>query len=144
MEERRLDIKEKQALVRRFFEMGYEVRDFDAAAATLAEDYVDHSPAGARGPQAAAGILRDVAAMFSDMRVEILDLFGEGDLVATRIRFTARHTGMCMGVPATGRTVSFEALENFRVTGGRIVESWGYWPDLAIREMLENGGGTDR
>lgn len=56
--------------------------------------------------------------------------------MATRVRFDAVHIGEWMGVSATGRRITFEALENFRIKGGKIVESWGYWPDQAIKEML--------
>jgi hypothetical protein len=30
----------------------------------------------------------------------------------------------------------FEALENFRLEDGKIVESWGYWPDKEIERIL--------
>lgn len=43
-----------------------------------------------------------------------------------------------MGVPATGKKLSFEALENFRVKDGRIIELWGYWPDKEIEVKLKN------
>lgn len=42
-----------------------------------------------------------------------------------------------MGIPATGKRIVFEALENFRVVEGRIAESWGYWPDLEIERKLK-------
>lgn len=42
-----------------------------------------------------------------------------------------------MGIPVTGKRIVFEALENFRVVKGRIVESWGYWPDLEIERKLK-------
>ena len=32
--------------------------------------------------------------------------------------------------------ISFEALENFKVVDGKIVESWGYWPDKEIEAKL--------
>ncbi len=41
-----------------------------------------------------------------------------------------------MGVPATGKRIIFEALENFRIEKGKIVESWGYWPDKDIEQKL--------
>lgn len=37
-----------------------------------------------------------------------------------------------MGIETTGKVISFEALENFKVVNGVIVESWGYWPDPEI------------
>ena len=42
-----------------------------------------------------------------------------------------------MGLSVTGKRIGFEALENFRVVKGRIVESWGYWPDLEIERKLK-------
>lgn len=102
----------------------------------VATDYVDHSPASARSNADAVNILKIVEGQFSDLKITILDLFAEGDMVATRIRFEGTHSGTCQGVPATGRHISFEALENFRVVDGKIVESWGYWPDDDIRRQL--------
>ena len=127
-------------IVCRFFKEGYENRNYDAVLACLAEDYVDHSPAGARGNRQAVGILQIVAGQFSELSVEMLDLFSENDMVATRVRYEGIHSGTCMGVPATGKRIRFEALENFRVAGGRIVESWGYWPDREIEEKLRQNG----
>lgn len=123
-------------LVTAFFEEGYTNRNYDSILDCVAENYMDHSPAGARSNRDAAGILRIVADQFSGLRAEVLDVFAEGSMVAVRVRFTGVHTGECMGVPATGKKISFEALENFRVQEGKIVESWGYWPDQQIYAML--------
>ena len=43
-----------------------------------------------------------------------------------------------MGIPATGKRISFEALEHFRLADGKITESWGYWPDREIEEKLRS------
>ena len=126
----------EKELVYRFFKDGYEIRDYDAVLTYLAEDYLDHSPAAARSNAQAVGILRIVAGQFTGMKIELLDLFGENGMVAARVRYDGIHSGECMGIPATGRRITFEALETFRVENGRIVESWGYWPDREIEEML--------
>ena len=119
-----------------FFKEGYEHRNYDAVMACVSGNYVDHSPAGARGNAQAVEILRIVASQFSELTVELLDVFADGDRVASRVRFEGVHTGICMGIPATGRRISFEALEHFRLTDGKIAESWGYWPDREIEEKL--------
>ena len=102
----------------------------------VADNYFDHSPAAARSNADAVSILKIVEGQFSNLKITFLDIFAEGDMVATRIRFEGIHSGTCQGVPATGRNISFEALENFRVVNGKIVESWGYWPDDDIRRQL--------
>ena len=123
-------------LVSGFFIEGYEKRNYDFILQAVSSHYVDHSPAGARSNEDAVGILKLVAAMFDPLHIEILDIFSEGGMVATRIRFDAVHAGICMGIAATGKRIAFEALENFRVENGKIVESWGYWPDYEIERML--------
>lgn len=125
-----------KALVERFFKEGYERKNYDFVMDCMAEDYVDHSPAGARSNRDAVGILQIVAGQFSQLRVDVLDVFAENGMVAARVRFTGVHTGECMGVAATGKTLCFEALENFKVADGKIVESWGYWPDRKIEQKL--------
>ena len=124
-------------LVVRFIMEGYQNKNYDFILKCLSENYIDHSPAGAKGNLEAVNILVAVSKMFGDMRVSIEDVFSENGMVATRIRYKAVHTGECMGIAATGRNISFEALENFKVVDGKIVESWGYWPDKEIEVMLK-------
>lgn len=123
-------------LVSRFFTEGYEHQNFDFILECLAEDYLDHSPAGARSNRDAVGILKSVSGTFGDMHVTIEDIFSENGMVGTRVRYEAVHIGEWMGIAATGRRISFEALENFKVADGKIVESWGYWPDKEIERLL--------
>ena len=104
----------------------------------LADDYIDHSPAGARGNAQAVGILKTVADQFSDLSIQMLDIFSDNEMVATRVLYQGVHSGTCMGIAATGKKISFEALENFKVVDGKIVESWGYWPDKEIEEKLQS------
>lgn len=59
-------------------------------------------------------------------------------MVATRVLYDGIHIGTCMGVPATGKHITFEALENFKVENGKITESWGYWPDKEIEQKLKS------
>lgn len=123
-------------IVNRFFKEGYENKNYAEVMDLVAEDYIDHSPAGARSNAQAVEILKIVAGMFSDLSIKMLDIFAENDLVATRVLYDGVHSGECMGIPATGKRISFEALENFKVVNGKIVESWGYWPDKEIEEKL--------
>lgn len=124
-------------LVVRFFMEGYQNKNYDFILECLSENYIDHSPAGARSNQEAVNILTAVAKMLGDMQVSIKDIFSENGMVATRIQYKAVHIGECMGIAATGRNISFEALENFKVEDGKIVESWGYWPDKEIEALLK-------
>ena len=56
---------------------------------------------------------------------------------AFSILYDGINIGTCMGIPATGKHITFEALENFKVENGKITESWGYWPDKEIEQKLK-------
>lgn len=123
-------------IVVKFFEDGYTNHNYDFIMNSVSDTYIDHSPAGARSNRDAVGILKIVAGQFSSLTVKVLDVFVEGDMVASRVLYDGIHSGTCMGVPATGKRIIFEALENFRIEKGKIVESWGYWPDKDIEQKL--------
>ena len=124
-------------LVVSFFMEGYANHNYDFIMECVAENYIDHSPAGARSNADAVNILKIVEGQFADLKIEVLDVFCENEMVATRILYDGIHIGVCMGIPATGKHISFEALENFKVVDGKIVESWGYWPDKEIEQKLK-------
>ena len=100
----------------------------------MTEDYYDHSPAVARSNSDAINILKWVPTVFSNVTIQVLDLTCEKDMVAIRILFKVVHTGEYNGIPPTGKTISYEALENFKIVNGKIVESWGYGTDKQIEK----------
>jgi predicted ester cyclase len=53
------------------------------------------------------------------------DLVAERDLVVHRSRIRLRHVGEAFGVAATGRVVTADHVEMWRVEDGKIVEHWG-------------------
>jgi len=79
-------------------------------------------PSGMEGAKAAHRIM---PAGFLDYQTNIDDLFAEGDKVAVRITMTGTHQGDFMGIPPTGRHVSFTGIYVVRLANERIVEYWG-------------------
>ncbi|MEO0836111.1 MAG: ester cyclase [Cyanobacteria bacterium J06642_3] len=45
--------------------------------------------------------------------------------LVTRGIFTGTHQGALMGIPATGKQVTFSVIHIDRVENGKIVEHWG-------------------
>lgn len=125
-------------VVTNFFIKGYNENDYAAVRKLINENYYDHSPAGARGPSDAINILKIVENIFPDMNVEIIDLIEDGNKVAGRFNFIATHNNDYMGVKATNKRIEWEAIEIFRIENGQIIESWGYWPDIEIKNKLLN------
>ena len=123
-------------LVIGFFMEGYVHHNYDFLMEHMAADYYDNSPCAARTNLECVNVLKGTEQIFPDMQVEILDLIEEHERIAVRARFTGTHSAELCGVPTTGKKISFEALEIFHIENGKIAESWGYWPDMQILELL--------
>jgi predicted ester cyclase len=61
---------------------------------------------------------------FPDLHVSVDELVAEGDRVFCRSTLTGTHDGEYKGIRATGRHVSSESAEVFRIGDGRFS---GYW-----------------
>ncbi len=66
---------------------------------------------------------------FPDIAVTIGDQIAEDDLVVTRKSYVATHQAEFLGVPATGRKISFGVIDIIRLEDGKYVEHWAV-PDL--------------
>ena len=62
-----------------------------------------------------------VASAFSDMAMTEEDVIESGDTLVIRSVISAVHTGEFLGVAATGRKVTYDAVDMYRVADGRIV-----------------------
>jgi steroid delta-isomerase-like uncharacterized protein len=61
---------------------------------------------------------------FPDLHAEIEDIFASGDRVAVRVRMRGTHQAEYLGIPATGRPVSYVSHEFYRIDDGLIAEEW--------------------
>jgi predicted ester cyclase len=57
--------------------------------------------------------------------VRIDDLLTDGDRFASRTAVTGTHTGDLMGMPATGKRISVEAVDIGWIENGQAKERWG-------------------
>lgn len=133
----KIEINEKnKKIVTDFFLEAYNIKNYEYVMKYFSNDYIDHSPANARSNKQAVVILKIVHTMFPDIHVKIEDAIEEKDLVSVRVKFRGTQKGMFMNLEATNKTITWEALENFRLRDGIIIESWGFWPDLDMYKAL--------
>jgi steroid delta-isomerase-like uncharacterized protein len=90
----------------------------------VAPDYVEHSE-GFEGVEPFRQQITAFRAAFPDLHVSIEDLLIDGDRFASRTTVTGTHTGDLMGMPATGRRISVEAVDIGRIENGQAKERWG-------------------
>jgi steroid delta-isomerase-like uncharacterized protein len=60
-----------------------------------------------------------------DLHLTIEDLIAEGDKVVMRASVTGTHQGEYMGLPPTGKSITYNEIFIWRLAGGRITEMWG-------------------
>ena len=76
-------------------------------------------------------------ASFPDVRMEVVELLGEGDKVVGRFTCSATHLGAWLGHAPTGRR--FERVDEvsiFRLRDGRIIQVWSLDDTLGRLQQL--------
>jgi steroid delta-isomerase-like uncharacterized protein len=73
---------------------------------------------------------------FSDMQVTVGEMIMEGDKVGCRLTGTGTHTGEFMGIPATGKRVTFTETHLDQIANGKIMRHDGDWDQLGMLQQL--------
>jgi len=90
----------------------------------VAPGYIEHSE-GFQGVEPFRQQITAFRAAFSDLHVSIDELLTDGDRFASRTTVTGTHTGDLMGLPATGKHISVQAVDIGRIENGQARERWG-------------------
>ena len=104
-----------KAIVERYYAEVLNGRDLDAVADFFADERM------------VEGVRKGCFSYFQafpDLHVALDELIAEGERVFLRSTMTGTHDGEYKGIPATGRNVSAESAEVYRIADGKFV---GYW-----------------
>ncbi|MEV0612835.1 ester cyclase [Nonomuraea sp. NPDC050404] len=93
-------------------------------------------PIETKGTQALKEVLTVLHRAFPDLHVEIEDVIAEGDRVVARNTVTGTHRGEYMGVPPTGRSVTYKEVIIARFADGRIAETWAVVDVMSVMRQL--------
>jgi steroid delta-isomerase-like uncharacterized protein len=93
-------------------------------------------PLETTGAQAVKEVFARLHRAFPDLHITIEDLVEEGDKVVFRNTVTGTHQGEYMGLPPTGRTVTYNEIFIARFAGGRIAGTWGVVDVLSQMKQL--------
>lgn len=90
-------------------------------------DAVFHTPApmDATAPQVVKSAWEMLLRAFPDIHVTIEDVITERDKVVLRNTVTGTHQGGYRGLPATGKSITYNEIFIVRFAEGRIAEVWG-------------------
>ena len=142
-----MSTEENKVLVQHLFE-AYNKHNLAGVEELCAPDYVFHGPA-AFGDMDLAAIKQLTAAWyaaFPDQHYTVEDLIAEGDKVVCPFTCRGTHQGEFMGIPPTGKAVTYTGIHISSVAGGRCVEDWrsadllGFLQQLGVIPQMAQGG----
>src|SRR6476469_9860078 len=119
-----MSVADLKARTQQIFDL-FNTHDVQAASAYFAEDAELRDVAVARpvvGPQQLAAI--------PDSVVRVERMVAEGDMVAVEWTLFGTHRGRMLGIPATGKSVSFKGVSMLRYRTNMVVADTRVW-DLA-------------
>jgi predicted ester cyclase len=128
-----------KALFRRFIEEVVNHGNMVVADEIMAPDFAEHEELPPQIPRNREGVKQLFTMLRSglpDMQVIIEDEIAEGDRVVFRLLFRGTHQGTFMGIPPTGRQVSYEVIDIARIADGKLVEHWGLSDNLSFLQQL--------
>jgi predicted ester cyclase len=133
-----MSTEENKAVVRRCVEESN--RGKEAVMAVIDElygpGYVWHGPFGEMDLAGVKQMTPAFYAAFPDMHMTVEDLIAEGDKVVWRYSLRATHQGEFMGIPPTGKVVTWTAIIISRFAGGKFVEDWENLDLLGLMQQL--------
>ena len=104
----------------------------ELAAELIAQEAIFHVPGHSeplRGPAGYLAIIGMMRGGFPDIQWTLEEMVAEGDRVAARFTMRGTHRGTFFGVPPTGKTIAVQAMNFYRLSGGKFVEERGQ-PDM--------------
>ena len=132
-----MSTEENKAVVRRWFE-AFNPQNPAGVLEDCAPDFVFHGT-GVWPDMDLAGAKQLTTAFwaaFPDMHVVVEDMIAEGDKVVSRYTIRATHQGEFMGIPPTGKQVSWTGIGIDRIKDGKFVESWMNEDNLGLMQQL--------
>jgi steroid delta-isomerase-like uncharacterized protein len=137
------DLADKNvALVKRFFADVWNKGNLDLVDEYLAQNYVDNNqppgtPRGHKGYKATVNMFHTA---FPDIRFTLDQVLAENDRVAFRLTGRGTHKGNFMGIPPTGKQVSFGSMTFIRIEDGKVAERWGIIDIPGLMQQLGEPG----
>ena len=133
-------IDPNRALVERFYEEGFNQGNAAVIDEIFAADFNNHSLSA--GPSWASGrelYRREIVAFhdaFPDLRITVDDWIVGGDMVVARVTWTGTHIGDLPGAPGSGNRFEASGIYIYRVSDGKIVESWSEFDRAGFLRQL--------
>jgi steroid delta-isomerase-like uncharacterized protein len=134
-----MSAEENKAAVRHFWQDHLNTGNATLCENDFAPGAVNHdpnSPPVPPGPEGMAQLITLYRTAFPDLTATVEDMVAEGDKVAYRLTFRGTHQGELMGMPATGKYVTYTGIGIDTVVNGTITDMWLNFDALGMLQQL--------
>jgi steroid delta-isomerase-like uncharacterized protein len=131
--------EQNKAIFRRMVEEIFNRGNMSLVDEFLAPDFIEREelppgiPPGREGVKQMTIMFRSA---FPDFKATIDDMIAEGDKVVVRMTWSGTHKGEFMGIPPTGKSVSFGVIDIVRFARDKFVEHWGMMDSTSMMQQL--------
>jgi steroid delta-isomerase-like uncharacterized protein len=127
-----------KAVARGYIEQVWNEHRPDLVEKYMSEDFLHHDDPLVSDRASVKNFIATTLEAFPDLKISIEQEIAEGDLVVQRQTVNGTQTGALelLGLPATGKPVSFKSVYVFRVAGGKIAELWGVTDAMSMMQQL--------
>jgi steroid delta-isomerase-like uncharacterized protein len=130
-------IEKNKELLRKAVEEVWNNGNFDNMKKMVSEDFVIHFPREElRGLENIKEFYTELRKAFPDINFTIIDQVAEDDKVVTHWSATGTQKGEFKGIPATGKKVTFTAMDIDKISNGKFVECWTNMDELGLMQQL--------
>ena len=129
--------QDKQSLRRIPLEALNEGR-VDVIDEVIAPDYLERSPLPGYQPtrDGLKSFIRDFRSAIPDLKYKVDHEISEGDFVVQHVTGSGTPQHEFLGLPATGKSATWQEIHIVRVSGGKAVEHWGLVDMLGVMQQL--------
>jgi len=138
-EELLLSLEANTVMVRRYLEEVIHQGKVAAIDASIATNHVltwPGSPTPMCGPEGFKHLLIIYASAFPDLHWTTEEVTVQGETVVARLRARGTHQRELMGMPSTGKKVTWTETHIFRVAGCKLVEHWTNLDQVGMLQQL--------
>ncbi|MCS3868295.1 putative ester cyclase [Chryseobacterium ginsenosidimutans] len=135
-------LDKNKEVVRRFNEEVIQNGNVEVFNDLMDDDFVNNSaPEG--GDKTKNGMIHTfnniLRPAMPDMKVTVYQQIAEDDWVTTRKNIKGTHSGIFLGIAATGREISIDVVDMVRLKNGKYIEHWGLNTLSAVLAELRSG-----
>ena len=132
-----MSVEENKALVRKFTAL-IDARDLETALTLFSPDYIDHVPSIGLPPglEGVRAFFTMQFTAFPDGHITSQDMIAEGEKVVLRMSGDFTHQGEFMGIPPTGKRVSWSWIDIWRIANGKFIEHWTEADMMSVMQQL--------